>query len=75
MFDQLSARTGHAAPPVWRCDETTYERLTRGMYVDPDKLPMILVTRKEPDGTIIGTYASTGYNVGSVDLAFRLATK
>ncbi|OZG66207.1 Transglutaminase-like superfamily [Bifidobacterium hapali] len=75
MFDQLSTRTGHTAPPVWRCDETTYERLTRGMYVDPDKLPMILVTRKEPDGTIIGTYASTGYNVGSVDLAFRLATK
>lgn len=71
MFDRLGA----CPPAVWRCDETTYERLTRGMYVDPDKLPLILVTRKESDGTIIGTYASTGYNVGSVDLAFRLAVK
>ncbi|MBT1160836.1 transglutaminase domain-containing protein [Bifidobacterium sp. SO1] len=70
MFDRL----GGDSPAVWRCDATTYERLTRGMYVDPDKLPMILVTRKEGD-RIIGTYASTGYNVGSVDLAFRLAAK
>ncbi|MBW3091940.1 hypothetical protein KIH79_03020 [Bifidobacterium sp. 82T10] len=70
MFDRL----GDGSPAVWRCDATTYERLTRGMYVDPDKLPMILVARKEGD-RIIGTYASTGYNVGSVDLAFRLATK
>ncbi|NEG89009.1 transglutaminase domain-containing protein [Bifidobacterium aerophilum] len=70
MFDGL----GDGSPAVWRCDETTYERLTRGMYVDPDKLPMILVTHKEAN-RIIGTYASTGYNVGSVDLAFRLAAK
>ncbi|NEG70815.1 transglutaminase domain-containing protein [Bifidobacterium ramosum] len=67
-------RLGGDSPVVWRCDATTYERLTRGMYVDPDKLPMILVARKEGD-RIIGTYASTGYNVGSVDLAFRLAAK
>ncbi|KFI49463.1 transglutaminase [Bifidobacterium biavatii DSM 23969] len=70
MFDRLDG----GSPIVWRCDETTYERLTRGMYVDPDKLPMILVARKDGD-RIIGVYASTGYNVGSVDLAFRLAAK
>ena len=57
---------------VLRCDPATYERLTRGMFVDPDKTPLMLTTRREGDA-IVGTYACTGYNVGSVDLALRLA--
>ena len=70
----LTRMIGRVGAPtrVLRCDPATYERLTRGMFVDPDKTPMILTTRRDGDA-IVGTYACTGYNVGSVDLALRLA--
>ncbi|RSX57256.1 transglutaminase-like domain-containing protein [Bifidobacterium samirii] len=71
----LSRMIGRVGAPtrVPRCDPATYERLTRGMFVDPDKTPLILTTRRDGDA-IVGTYACTGYNVGSVDLALRLAS-
>lgn len=42
--------------------------LGRRMYVDPDKLPLILVT----NGRLNGIYAASGYNVGCGDLLLRL---
>lgn len=40
--------------------EENIELLGRRMYVDPDKLPLILVT----NGESVGIYATSGYNVG-----------
>ena len=42
--------------------------LGRRMYVDPDKLPLIIVT----NGTLNGIYATSGYNVGTGDMLLRL---
>lgn len=42
--------------------------LGRRMYVDPDKLPLIIVTNKE----LNGVYAASGYNVGTGDLLLRI---
>lgn len=42
--------------------------LGRRMYVDPEKLPLILVT----DGSLNGIYAASGYNVGTGDLLLRI---
>lgn len=42
--------------------------LSRRLYVDPDKLPLIVVTSKE----LNGIYAASGYNVGTGDLLLRL---
>ena len=44
------------------------ERISRRMYVEPDNLPLILVT----DEPLIGIYAVSGYNVGSGDLLLRI---
>lgn len=44
------------------------ETLARRMYVDPEKLPLLVVTR--PGMT--GIYACSGYNVGSVDLIIKI---
>ena len=44
------------------------ERISRRMYVEPDSLPLILVT----DEPLIGIYAVSGYNVGSGDLLLRI---
>ena len=38
------------------------------MYVDPDKLPLIIVT----NGSLNGIYATSGYNVGTGDMLLRL---
>ena len=38
------------------------------MYVDPEKMPLLVVTR--PGMT--GIYACSGYNVGSVDLIVKI---
>ena len=38
------------------------------MYVDPDKLPLILVT----NGESVGIYATSGYNVGTGDMLIRI---
>jgi hypothetical protein len=43
--------------------------IARKLYVDPDKLPLLMLLR--PDGTCI--YACSGYNVGSVALALGIA--
>ena len=42
--------------------------LGRRMYVDPDKLPLILVT----NGSLNGIYAASGYNVGTGNMLLRL---
>ena len=38
------------------------------MYVDPEKLPLILVT----SGELNGIYATSGYNVGTADMLLRI---
>ena len=38
------------------------------MYVDPDKLPLIMVT----NGVSAGIYATSGYNVGTGDMLIRI---
>lgn len=42
--------------------------MARRMYVDPEKLPLLAVTR----AGMTGIYASSGYNVGSVDLMLKI---
>lgn len=41
--------------------EDTVELLARAMYVDPDALPLIVMT----DGSLTGIYGTSGYNVGT----------
>ena len=48
--------------------EENIELLGRRMYVDPDKLPLILVT----NGESVGIYATSGYNVGTGDMLIRI---
>ena len=48
--------------------EENIELLGRRMYVDPDKLPLILVT----NGDSVGIYATSGYNVGTGDMLIRI---
>ncbi|MCI8281185.1 MAG: transglutaminase domain-containing protein [Lachnospiraceae bacterium] len=45
------------------------EILARRMYTDPEKLPLVLLVSPG----LIGRYASSGYNVGSVGLMLRIA--
>ena len=45
-----------------------FNTLGRRMYVDPDKLPLIIVTNK----SLNGIYATSGYNVGTGDMLLRL---
>lgn len=42
--------------------------LSRRLYVDPDKLPLIVVTSK----ALKAIYAASGYNVGTGDMLLRL---
>lgn len=42
--------------------------LGRRMYVDPEKLPLIIVT----NGSLNGIYATSGYNVGTGDMLLRI---
>lgn len=44
------------------------QTLGRRMYVDPDKLPLIIVIK---DG-LYGIYATSGYNVGTADMLLRV---
>lgn len=44
------------------------EPLARRMYVDPEKLPLLIVTNPG----LTGIYACSGYNAGSVDLMVKL---
>lgn len=48
--------------------EEIIEVLGRRMYVDPEKLPMIVVTEKG----LNGIYATSGYNVGTADMLLRI---
>ena len=44
------------------------ETLARRMYVDPEKLPLILVAT----GELKAVYACSGYNVGSGDMVVKV---
>ncbi len=56
---------------IWYGDfDELVEPLARRMYVDPDKLPLLIVT--DPGMTAI--YVCSGYNVGSVGLMLELLT-
>ena len=44
------------------------ETIARRMYVDPEKLPLIVVTT----GTLNAVYACSGYNVGSGDMIVKI---
>ena len=47
------------------------ETLARRMYVDPEKLPLILVTT----GVLDAIYACSGYNVGSADMILKICSQ
>lgn len=47
------------------------EMAAREMFVDPEKLPLLVVLK----GGLRGIFACAGYNVGSVDLAMKLLQK
>lgn len=51
-------------------DESPYNTnlLGRRMYVDPDKLPLIISTKSG----LTGVYATSGYNVGTADMLLRI---
>lgn len=44
------------------------EKLARRMYVDPEKLPLVIVFR---DG-LTGVYATSGYNVGTGEMLIKI---
>lgn len=48
--------------------DDTVEPLARRMYVDPEKLPLLIVT----DPGLKAVYGCSGYNVGSVNLMMKL---
>ncbi|PJJ27899.1 transglutaminase-like domain-containing protein [Lacrimispora celerecrescens] len=48
--------------------DDTVEPLARRMYVDPEKLPLLIVT----DPGLKAVYGCSGYNVGSVNLIMKL---
>ncbi len=48
------------------------EKLARRMFTNPEKLPLTVLACAEADGTLRGTYATSGYNVGTVDLLLQL---
>lgn len=61
----------HAVPSakvLYASFDDVTEPLARRMYVDPEKLPLLIVTKPGMNGI----YASSGYNVGSVDLMLKL---
>ncbi|HHV11733.1 MAG TPA: transglutaminase domain-containing protein [Clostridiales bacterium] len=63
-------RTLSAIPGIRTCYDATdenAERISRRMYVEPGKLPLILVTDQ-----LSGIYAVNGYNVGTADLLLRI---
>ena len=69
--DPLLAKVLNAFPKVsvyYDSFEENIELLGRRMYVDPDKLPLILVT----NGESVGIYATSGYNVGTGDMLIRI---
>lgn len=57
-----------AVTVVYDPEGESAEPVARRMYVDPEKLPLLAVTR----AGMTGIYASSGYNVGSVDLMLKI---
>ncbi len=57
-----------AISTVYADFDETVEPLARRMYVDPDKLPLLLVTKPG----LRAIYGCSGYNVGSVGLMVKL---
>ena len=54
---------------IWYGDfDELVEPLARRMYVDPDKLPLLIVT----DPGMMAVYGCSGYHVGSVGLMLEL---
>lgn len=47
------------------------EQAARAMYVEPETLPLLIVTRPG----LIGSYSCSGYNVGSVDLIIKILSE
>ena len=66
----LKRTCGYLKNYQFYCDDFSehVEMLARRMYVDPEKLPLILVTEKEGKGV----YATSGYNVGTADMLLRV---
>lgn len=61
-------------PARYGCEAASAERLARITFVDPEKLPLLVVAHGEGTKTI-ATYACSGYSVGSVELAIRMAAR
>lgn len=69
MIDRLPV-----APEVLDCDRAVFHRMARILFVDPDHLPLTVALLPGDAGAQpVGVYACSGYNVGSVELATRLA--
>lgn len=77
----LKNKKARKNPNIARCLETfqkssvyyddfgeNVNTLGRRMYVDPEKLPLILTTQ----GSLNGIYATSGYNVGTGDMLLRI---
>lgn len=57
---------------IWYGDgEDTVQLLARRMYVDPERLPLIILGDQEGNGL----YACSGYNVGTAELLLRLVAE
>lgn len=72
--DPTLGRTLEALPAarLVACDFDAHaERLARRMFVNPEKLPLAMLTDARAGG-MVGRYASAGYNVGTVDLVLKL---
>lgn len=71
LQDPTLSKTLKAIPKIRTYYDEVAENvntLGRRMYVDPDKLPLILVINSE----MIGIYATSGYNVGTGDMLLRI---
>ena len=71
LSDPNIARTLKALPKAQIYYDSFTENvntLGRRMYVDPDKLPLIIVSKPG----LTGVYATSGYNVGTGDMLLRI---
>lgn len=71
--DPLLARVMAAFPGckvLWDPARQVGRRMARGMFLDPDLLPLVLAVKGE--GT--GIYGSSGYQVGAVEMLLKLWT-
>lgn len=71
LSDPTLSRCRSALPKVQVLYDTfgkDLEMTARRMYVDPAKLPLLVVT----DGPATGIFAASGYSVGMADMLFRI---